>query len=214
MRLSRQRRWQLFRQPKAAVAMAAVAMTAGISGCALPDLAQLPKLPAAALTSISLPSLPAINATPGEPGRVSGPPSEIYRLIASGSARCWFAPRSPLKTTHIFHADAEPPAKGGAVEVAVLARDLTAPKPWGPRAFRVLLTADGDYTAIAVQNLSMSAEVAAQMRADVFHWAQDGRQCKLKPPPEEAGPPPPPVPAAKVKVAKKPKPAVASPKSE
>jgi hypothetical protein len=209
MRSSRQRRWQLLRQ----LAAAAV-LTAGLGGCSLPDLAQLPKIPASALTNISLPSLPVIDVTAGEPGRVSGPPSEIYRLIASGSARCWFAPRSPLKTTHIFHADAEPPAKGGAVEVAVLVRDLAAPKPWGPRAFRVMLTADGDYTAINVQNLSMDAEVAAQMRADVFHWAQDGRQCKLKPPPEEAGPPPPPAKAAKVKVAKKPKPAAAPPKSE
>jgi hypothetical protein len=181
--------------------LAATALAAGASGCSLPELAKLPQIPAAALSNISLPT---IDSTAGEPGRVIGPPSEIYRLIASGSARCWFAPRSPLKSTHIFHADAEPPAKGGAVEVAVLVRDSTAPKPWGPRAFRVLLTADGDYTAIDVQNLSMAAEVSSQMRADVFHWAQNGQQCKLKPPPEEAGPPPPPVKAAKVKAAKKP----------
>jgi hypothetical protein len=169
-----------------------------LGGCtpSLTDLAQLPKIPASALTNISLPT---IDPTAGEPGRVSGPPAEIYRRIASGSARCWFAPRSPLKTTHIFHADADPPAKGGAVEAAVMVRDPAAPKPWGPRAFRVMLTADGDYTAIEVQNLSMSAEVASLMRADVFHWAQNGQQCKLKPPPEEAGPPPPPAKAAKVK---------------
>jgi hypothetical protein len=170
-------------------------------GCtSLPELAQLPKIPAAALTNISLPS---IDPTAGEPSRVSGPPSEIYRLVASGSARCWFAPRSPLKATHIFHADAEPPAKGGAVEVAVLVRDTAAPKPWGPRAFRALLTADGGYTSIEVQNLSMTADVAAQMRADVFHWAQGGQNCKLKPPPEEAGPPPPPTKATKAKQVKK-----------
>jgi hypothetical protein len=177
----------------------AVALAAVLPGCS--SLPELPKIPASALTNISLPT---IEATPGEPGRVSGPPAEIYRLIASGSARCWFAPRSPIKATHIFHADAEPPAKGGAVEVAVMVRDLAAPKPWGPRAFRVILKADGDFTAIDVQNLSMTAEVAAQMRADVFHWAQDGKNCKLKPPPEEAGPPPPPKKAAKVKTAKKP----------
>jgi hypothetical protein len=181
---------------------AVLLMACAVNGCALPELAQLPKIPAAALTSISL---PAIDTTAGEPGRVSGPPAEIYRLIASGSARCWFAPRSPLKTTHIFHADAEPPAKGGAVEVAVLVRDTAAPKPWGPRAFRALLTADGSYTSIEVQNLSMTAEVATQMRADVFHWAQGGQNCKLKPPPEEAGPPPPPSKAAKVKTVKRPK---------
>lgn len=182
--------------------LATAAFAAGLASCSLPELAKLPQIPATALTNISLPT---IDPTAGEPGRVSGPPSEIYRLIASGSARCWFAPRSALKATHIFHADAEPPAKGGAVEVAVLVRDVTAPKPWGPRAFRVLLTADGDYTSIDVQNLSMSAEVASQMRADVFHWAQNGQQCKLKPPPEEAGPPPPPSKAAKVKVVRKPK---------
>jgi hypothetical protein len=182
---------------------AAAMIAAGLTGgCSLPDLAQLPKLPAAALTDMALPT---IDPTAGEPGRVSGPPSEIYRRIAGGSARCWFAPRSPLKATHIFHADADSPSKGGAVEVAVLVKDLAAPKPWGPRAFRALLSADGDYTAIEVQNISMTAEVAAQMRADVFHWAQDGQKCQLKPPPEEAGPPPPPAKAAKGKLVKKPK---------
>jgi hypothetical protein len=177
---------------------AAAIIAVGLGGCAssLTDLAQLQKMPASTLTNLSLPT---IDPTAGEPGRVSGPPSEIYRRIASGSVRCWFAPLSPLKSTHIFYADADSPGKGGAVEAAVLVRDLKAPKPWGPRAFRVMLTADGDYTAIEVQNLSMSAEVASLMRADVFHWAQNGQQCKLKPPPEEAGPPPPPAKAAKVK---------------
>jgi hypothetical protein len=49
-----------------------------------------------------------------------------------------------------------------------------------------------------VQNLSMSDDLATKMRADVFHWAQAGTACKLKPPPEEMGPPLPPV-KAKVK---------------
>jgi hypothetical protein len=155
------------------------------------------------ITLPSLPSLPKIDPTAGEPSRVAGPPAEIYRRIASGATRCWFAPWSPLKKSHIFHADADGIAKGGAVEVAVMVRDNAAPKPWGPRAFRVMLTADGEYTGIEVQNLSMNAETAAPMRADVFHWAQDGQECKLKPPPEETGPPPPPVKAAKAKVKKK-----------
>jgi hypothetical protein len=175
-----------------------IAMAGVAGGCA--SLPQLPQVSAADIAK-SLPAMPAIDVTAGEPGRVAGPPAEIYRLIASGATRCWFAPRSPLKATHIFHADAEPTAKGGAVEVAVMVRDPAAPKPWGPRAFKATLTADGEYTAIAVQNLTMDAEIAAQMRADVFHWAQDGRDCKLKPPAEEAGPPPPPV-KAKTKVAK------------
>lgn len=185
-----------------ALHVATVVFAAELSGCALPELAQLPKLPVAALTTISLPT---IDPTAGEPGRVTGPPSEIYRRIAGGAARCWFAPRSPLKATHIFHADADSPSKGGAVEAAVMVRDLAAPKPWGPRAFRVLLSADGDYTGIDVQNISMATDVAALMRADVFHWAQNGAQCKLKPPPEEAGPPPPPTKAATSKLVKKPK---------
>jgi hypothetical protein len=197
---SRRRLWQVGQPALTAVLTCATGCL--LAACSTADLAQLPKVPAAALTNISLPT---IDPTAGEPGRVSGPPSEIYRLIASGSARCWFAPRSPLKATHIFHADAEPPSKGGAVEVAVMVRDPAAPKPWGPRAFRVMLTADGSYTAIEVQNISMTAELAGQMRADVFHWAQNGQQCKVKPPAEEAGPPPPPKKAAKVKAAKTPK---------
>jgi hypothetical protein len=159
--------------------VAAVTSAATAAGCAMGQIPRLPPVSVASITS----ALPTIDPTAGEPGRVTGPPAEIYRLIASGAARCWFAPRSPLKTTHIFHADADATAKGGAVEIAVLVRET--PKPWGPRAFRVVLTAVGGQTAIEVHNISMAPDAAALMRADAFHWAQDGKECRLKPPPED-----------------------------
>ncbi len=103
--------------------------------------------------TLEIPKLPS--ALAGEPGRFDGRSADIYGLIASGALTCWFAANGQLKKSHIFHADADPQAKGGAVEIAVLERDLVGPKPWGPKAFKVALSQSGDQTTIEVDNLKL-----------------------------------------------------------
>jgi hypothetical protein len=137
----------------------------------------------------SLPAMAKISSLPGEPARIDAGSAEVYGRIASGAMRCWFTANGQLKASHIFHADADPPAKGGAVEIVVQERDLAGPKPWGPRAFKVVLQASGEQTAIDVVNIRMREPTAGLMRADVFHWALGGRECGLKPI-EVAAPPP------------------------
>lgn len=169
-------------------------------------------MPAAALAGLLLggcasqnitASLPTVSTLPGEPNRVMGATGDIYAAIASGANSCWFAVNGQIKKSHIFHADANPPTGGGAVEIAVLERDLTGPKPWGAKAFKVALAQSGDQTVLEVENLKMPEAIATTMRADVFHWAQGGRECKLKP----HEPPAPPAATQKPKVKGKAKPA-------
>lgn len=145
---------------------------------------------AACATQTITASLPKIAPVAGEPSRFEGQTADIYGLIARGAMSCWFATNGQLKKTHIFHADAESPANGGAVEIAVLERELQGPKPWGAKAFKVELAQSGEQTTINVENLKMPEPIAVQMRADVFQWAQGRRECTLKPI-EVAAPPPP-----------------------
>ena len=152
-------------------------------------------LPGCATQTITA-SLPTVVAAAGEPTRIDASTTEVYGRIAAGAMRCWFANYGQIKKSHIFHADADPLAKGGGVEVAVLERDLAGPKPWGAKAFKVLLAPSGEQTSIAVENLKMPEPMATPMRDDVFDWAQGGTGCRLKP--SE-----PPSPAAEVPAKKK-----------
>ncbi len=49
-------------------------------------------------------------------------------------------PTGPLLQSHIFHADAEPAAKGGEVEIVLHERDVTLRDQRGVRAYRVRVT--------------------------------------------------------------------------
>ena len=141
-------------------------------------------------------SLPKVAAVESEPGRVEGSPADIYALIAAGSLGCWFAVNGQLKKSHIFHADVDPPSKGGAVEIAVHERDQTGQSTWGSKAFKISLVASGGQTEIEIQNLKMPEDMAKTMRADAFGWAQGSKECRLKP---IELPPPPEPPKKKVK---------------
>lgn len=134
-------------------------------------------------------SLPKVAPVAGEPGRIDASTTEVYSRIAAGAMRCWFAVGGQIRASHIFHANADPAANGGIVEADVLERDMAGPKPWGAKAFKVMLAPSGEQTTIDIENIKMPEATAATMRADVFAWAQGDTNCKLKP----ADLPPPPV---------------------
>jgi hypothetical protein len=187
--------------PSALIAPASLLFAGYLAGCASQSIdATAPKTTA---------TLPAISNVAGEPSRIDANSQAVYGLIASGAMRCWFATNGQLKKSHIFHADVDPPSKGGAAEVSVLERDVTGAKLWGARTFKVALKPVGEQTGIEVENLKMPEATAALMRADVFQWAQGGKECKLQPVEVAAPPPEPAKPRAKFKV----KPALAKPSS-
>lgn len=121
------------------------------------------------------PSLPNLGGA--ATGTAPGHPAEIYMRIAHGALACWFGPTGRLTATHLFHADADPPASGGRVEIIVHER-ATQPKPWGLKAFRVGLREASGQTEIEVENIRMPEAAAQDMRAEVFAWARDQESCR------------------------------------
>ena len=79
-------------------------------------------------------------ATPYETTTIAaGTPTEVYALVAGGALRCWLGADGPLKATHVFHAEAAPPAEGGAAEIVLHERDPCLPGPAGPSRFPSLV---------------------------------------------------------------------------
>ena len=171
---------------RAAMVISSVALT----GCA--------SSPAPILSgALNAPALPPTDAV-----SVNSPPTDVYAAIAQHALTCWMGPKGPLKPTHIFHADAASPTTGGHAEIALHERDITQPHPWGPRAFRIELTAEGGGTdtRITMNNIKLPRDLADALRKDVTAWAQGGEGCQaqvVRPPPAE----PPPAPATKSKKA-------------
>jgi hypothetical protein len=119
--------------------------------------------------SLPMPSLPA--DTPEFPGS----PTTVYTRVARGSNTCWFGPNGTLDRTYIWHAKAEPEAKGGAAEILIHERaDLNHR---GLKAFSVSITAHGDNAAVVVRNLKMPEAAGQRMTRDAYRWAQGGVGC-------------------------------------
>jgi hypothetical protein len=165
----------------------AVALTGGCSGGTLPALPQ-GSSPIETGSAAPLPAEPsAIEVT----RTVSGTPTEVYSLVARGALACWFGGDGPLRTTHIFNAEATPPSQGGAAEITVHERD-TARDPRGVRAFRITFTGVAGGVRVAIVNHKFPASVSAAMVSDVSAWAGGGKSCELR----KLNPPAPPAPAA------------------
>ena len=130
----------------------------------------------AGCSGAKLPSLPEI-AEAFTPYPVVGPPTDIYARIARGALGCWFGTAGPLKTKYIYHADADPPAKGGKAEIVVHERDNTKETLRGTPAFHVLITADGKSSTVTVENINLAKPLAAAMEQDVHRWAAGSVGC-------------------------------------
>ncbi len=162
---------------------------------------------AGACSSANLPQLPAGSA-PVETGAVdSGPPegapfetttiaagtpTEVYAQVAGGALRCWFGANGPLKASHVFHAEAAPPAQGGAAEIVLHERDASLRDQRGPRAFRVAFTGDPGGVRVAITTIKVAAPLGELMVRDVVVWASGATGCQARAfspaPPQSAAP--------------------------
>lgn len=124
----------------------------------------------------SLPSLPDITAALS-PEPVVGPPTDIYARIARGAMSCWFGQSGPLRAGYVYHAEADPPSKGGKAQIVIHERDPTSTNPRGLRAYRILITPNGEASALAIENLTMPAPLVHGMERDVHRWAAGGIGC-------------------------------------
>ncbi len=124
-----------------------------------------------------LPAFPSISAlTAGAPQPV-GSATEVYTRVARGALTCWFGASGPLKGPYIYHADAEPPSKGGRAEIVIRTRDKEAADPRSLKAFRVGIQPGGQGTQIEVENVKIAEPLASRLTADVQRWAADQEGC-------------------------------------
>jgi hypothetical protein len=162
-----------------------------------------------ATLGVPMPSLPQMPALPEFPAlqadqvSVSGTTVDVYSAVARGALVCWMGANGPLKTTHIFHAEALPPSSGtGGAEIAIHQRDPSQPSPRGVRALRITFAdTGGETTKVTFENLKLPQDLGDAMLKDTLAWARLGESCQaqvVRPPA-----PPPPVVQAKPKKPKK-----------
>lgn len=212
MGLSRDR-FSIFVHPRSVGLLAAGLVAHAIAACS--GGPALPSLPIAAVALPQMSTLTVGSLPVGEKHVQPHPSAEIYSRIALGANACWFGPRGRLAKSHMLHADVAPSMNGGGVEMVVHERAVDQPKPWGYKAFRVMLTESAGLdgtpgaggTQIAVENSRIPDAEAARMRAEVFQWAAGTPGCKSDPaldkPPEAAAPPEPAPAKPKAKAARK-----------
>lgn len=128
----------------------------------------------AACSSASLPTLPKLELPVSA---YKEEPSEIYSRIARGAMACWFAPSSPLKQTHIFHADVAPPSDNAGAEIVIHERDRAAPSPLSLRAYKISISRTPEGTAVAEQNFKLPDPLAKIMAEDIRRWAGGKLDC-------------------------------------
>lgn len=129
----------------------------------------------ASSAATALPDLSALaNLTKGVP---VGSPTEVYTRVARGALTCWFGASGPLKGPYIYHADAEPPSKGGRADIVIRNRDANAADPRSLRAFRVGISPDSDGTRVDVENATIPEPLATRLGADARRWAAGEEGC-------------------------------------
>lgn len=106
-----------------------------------------------------------------------GSPTEVYTRVARGVLTCWFGAAGALKSNYIYHADADPPSKGGRSEIVLFERDTNAEDPRSLRVYRVVISLAEEKTKLEVENLKVPEPLASRLGADVARWAANEEGC-------------------------------------
>lgn len=148
-----------------------IAVAAALAGCSgsTPSLTNVAAVPD--LTAIT-PKL-----APADAPRPVGAPTEIYTRIARGILTCWFAPGGPMKPTYIYHADAEPPSKGGASVISIHLRDRDATDPRSIRAWKLAVVPSPEGTTVDIENFKLPPQIAEPLARDARRWAAGEEAC-------------------------------------
>jgi hypothetical protein len=145
-----------------------------------------------ACTSTGVPVLPAGSGqiettstqtlpTPVETATtVPGGPTDVYALVARGIHACWFGAGGPLRGTHVFHAEAQPPSQGGRAEIVIHESDVALRDLRGPQAFRVSFASAIGGTLVGVAAIKVPPGFGEPMTRDVEVWVKGGSGCQLR----------------------------------
>jgi hypothetical protein len=125
-----------------------------------------------ACTGANPPSLPSIADLTGSitEAPIVGQPTEVYERIARGALACWFGASGPLKANYLYHAEADPPGRGGKAEIVIHERNRGADNPKGERAYRIAIAPENEATALTFENVKMPEATAAAMEKDARRW--------------------------------------------
>ena len=110
---------------------------------------------------------------------VTGAPTDIYVMVARGAMSCWFSPAGPLRRTHVFTADVDPPARGGAALISLHEKDRGKGDQRGVRAYQVAMTTAPGGTQVAIATPKMAPDIAEAMKVDVQIWARGKQSCEV-----------------------------------
>lgn len=162
----------------------------GCTSANMPTLPTLPLFPASATETGAAAPAEAPPAGPVETSlAVPGTPTGVFTQVAHEALRCWFGPGGPLKPTHVYRAEAKPPAKGGAAEIVIHERDASLRDQRGPRAYRISFDSEAAGVRVVATALKFDQPKAQAMARDVETWAKGGTGCQLRalfPPPAPA----------------------------
>jgi hypothetical protein len=119
---------------------------------------------------------------------VPGTPIQVYSAVARGALGCWFAPGGPLKVSHVFRAEAEPPTKGGGAEIVIYERDRSFRDQRGAQAYRIAFASDIGGVRVGMTAIKLEGARAQVMAKDVVAWAKGASSCQLRAPAPQAAP--------------------------
>jgi hypothetical protein len=180
---------------KVGIGLVLAALAGGCSANGMPTLQSL--LPPPAETS-SVAAATAPSAPTERSLSIPGTPTTVFTQVAQGTLGCWFGGDGPLKASHVYRAEADPPAKGGEAEIVIHERDLSLRDQRGTRAYKITFAAEGAGVRVTTMPLKIEAKLAEAMARDVETWAKEGvkqgTECQLR---ALLPPPPPPVAVAK-----------------
>src|SRR5262245_38913199 len=154
---------------KAGIWLGLAAIAGGCTADGLPTLQSLLPPPGETSTAAAEPP-PAAEAS----FSVSGTPTIVFTQVAQGTLGCWFGAGGPLKTSHVYRAEADPPAKGGEAEIVIHERDLSLRDQRGTRAYKVTFASEGLGVRVTTTPLKIEAKLAEAMARDVETWAKEG----------------------------------------
>lgn len=167
-------------------------LAAGSAGCSSSGAPTLSAAPSVVETG-AIPQPPSSDHTAYERSIiVPGTPTDVYALVARGALGCWFAANGPLKSTHVFRADAAPPSQGGQAEIVLHERDVSMRDQRGARAFQVKLQSEAGRVRVDMIVLRVAPTLAEPMLLDVEAWSRGDASCQARAfgAPQAAAPPP------------------------
>jgi hypothetical protein len=171
--------------PRAAVIALLATAAAGLAGgCTAASMPKIPLLSPASESATEAAPAPQTVPVPSGPTEVSllepGTPTGVFTQVAHGALVCWFGAGGPLKATHVYRAEADPPAKGGNAVIVIYERDSSVRDLRGPRSYRIDFVAEAASVRVTAAALKFEPKLAQAMAKDVETWAKGGAGCQLR----------------------------------